>query len=93
LNMVGRLVQETELAHDLDASRGQARSIRRLAADTVRLWAEIFKGFQVSGVVHRIGASLRIVAEILEGELGDTACPSLVSTVFSYMVYVKSENI
>ncbi|KAH7118342.1 hypothetical protein EDB81DRAFT_667946 [Dactylonectria macrodidyma] len=66
VNMVVSLVRETEWTDGLDdAGQDHARRIQRLAAATIRIWAETFKGFQVFELVHMIGAGLSIVADIL----------------------------
>ncbi|KAL6406126.1 hypothetical protein AUP68_10689 [Ilyonectria robusta] len=68
VNRVVSLVRETEWTEGLDASQGHAHRIQRLAASTIRIWAETFKGFQVFELVHMIGAGLSIVADVLDRE-------------------------
>lgn len=66
LRMVAGLVQETHLATSFDQSQQDADRIRYLAVSTVRLWAETFKGSHVFEIVHVIGTSLTVIAEILD---------------------------
>ncbi|KAM0323527.1 hypothetical protein ACHAQA_008808 [Verticillium albo-atrum] len=68
LNMVASLVRETDLRDTLDDDQDHGRRIRRLAASTIQLWAETFKGFHVFEMVHVIGAGLSLVAETMKAE-------------------------
>jgi hypothetical protein len=69
LGMLTGLVRETELKYTLDYIEDDAMKVRRLAASTVRLWAETFRGISVFQIVHVVGATLSIVADTLEAEL------------------------
>ncbi|KAL3469556.1 fungal-specific transcription factor domain-containing protein [Aspergillus californicus] len=69
LRMVASLVWETELRGMVDSHTDQAHRIRCLAAATARLWAEIYKSFHVFEIVHVIGSSMSIIADILQDRL------------------------
>jgi hypothetical protein len=69
LGMIVSLLQETDLAEKIDRREDDATRIRRLAAYTMGLWAETFQGFHVFEIVHLVGTSLSIVADILESRL------------------------
>jgi len=69
LNMILRIVREADLMEPSDCADGDANTVRRLAACTVRLWAETFKGFHVFEISHVVGESLAIVADILDAQL------------------------
>ncbi|KAJ5483170.1 hypothetical protein N7530_002416 [Penicillium desertorum] len=69
LGMIVSLLQETDMAEDIDRREDDAARIRRLAACTMGLWAETFQGFHVFEIVHLVGTSLSIVADILQSRL------------------------
>ncbi|KAK7228037.1 hypothetical protein V2G26_000207 [Clonostachys chloroleuca] len=69
LDMAVSLVLETELADAIENMQYDGVGIRRLAASTMRIWAETFKGFQVFEIVHRIGLGLCLVADMLDTEI------------------------
>ncbi|KAJ6148588.1 hypothetical protein N7497_010570 [Penicillium chrysogenum] len=69
LAMVTSLIQETHLQETLEYREDLPTRINRLAASTARLWAEVSGASRVFEIVHRIGASLSIVADILESQL------------------------
>ncbi|CAG8894275.1 unnamed protein product [Penicillium egyptiacum] len=73
LNMFLRIVREADLMVPSDCADGDANAVRRLAASTVRLWAETFKGFHVFEISHVVEESLAIVAGILDAQLGSSA--------------------
>jgi hypothetical protein len=68
LTMAKGLVKETHLQRSIDYQEETAANIRRLAASTARLWAEISSGTHVFEIVHRIGASLLVISDVLEAE-------------------------
>jgi hypothetical protein len=67
--MITSLIQETHLQETLEYREDLPTRINRLAASTARLWAEISSATHVFNIVHRIGASLSIVADVLESQL------------------------
>ncbi|GIC93023.1 fungal specific transcription factor domain-containing protein [Aspergillus udagawae] len=69
LAMITSLIQETHLQETLEYREDLPTRINRLAASTARLWAEISSATHVFNIVHRIGASLSTVADILESQL------------------------
>ena len=69
LAMVRSLIQETQFQDTLEYDEDNATRIKRLAATTARLWAEISSGIHVFNIVHRIGASLSVIADVLESQL------------------------
>ncbi|KAJ6006829.1 hypothetical protein N7451_004773 [Penicillium sp. IBT 35674x] len=69
LAMVTSLIQETELQDTLEYEEDNATRINRLAASTARLWAEVSSGIHVFDLAHRIGASLSIIADMLESQV------------------------
>jgi hypothetical protein len=69
LGMVASLIRETDLANILDQSDDDAGAIRRMAATSVRLWADTFGGPHVFHIVDAIGTTLTIVADMLETSL------------------------
>jgi hypothetical protein len=69
LAMITSLIQETHLQETLEYREDLPTRINRLAASTARLWAEISSATHVFNIVHRIGASLSIVADVLESQL------------------------
>lgn len=69
LAMVTSLIQETQLQYTLEYEEDNATRINRLAASTARLWAEVSSGIHVFDLVHRIGASLSIIADMLESQV------------------------
>lgn len=81
LEMVRRMLDETEFAVPIDPSlggptSGQAPSmeviagdstrLRQLAAAVIRLWAETFKGSHIFDVVRVMGSSLDGYANLVE---------------------------
>lgn len=66
LNMILKIVREADIVEPLDWADGDANAVRYLAASTIRLWAETFKGFHVFELSHVVGESLTIVANELE---------------------------
>ncbi|VUC26306.1 unnamed protein product [Clonostachys rosea] len=73
LDMAVSLILETELADAIENMQYDGVGIRQLAASTMRIWAETFKGFQVFEIVHRIGLGLCLVADMLGREIGGSA--------------------
>ncbi|KAJ5528279.1 hypothetical protein N7513_012438 [Penicillium frequentans] len=69
LAMVTSLIQETQLQDTLEYEEDNATRINRLAASTARLWAEVSSGIHAFDLVHRIGASLSIIADMLESQV------------------------
>jgi hypothetical protein len=76
LAMITSLIQETHLQETLEYREDLPTRINRLAASTARLWAEISSATHVFNIVHRIGASLSIVADILESQLPPPCLPA-----------------
>ncbi|KAJ5974104.1 hypothetical protein N7481_011314 [Penicillium waksmanii] len=76
LAMVTSLIQETHLQETLEYQEDLSTRINRLAASTARLWAEISSATHVFNIVHRIGASLSSVADILESQLPRPCIPT-----------------
>jgi hypothetical protein len=76
LGMITSLIQETHLQEALEYREDLPTRINRLAASTARLWAEISSAVHVFNIVHRIGASLSIVADILESQLPPPCLPA-----------------
>ncbi|KAJ5507278.1 hypothetical protein N7527_009421 [Penicillium freii] len=76
LAMITSLIQETHLQETLDYREDISTRINRLAASTTRLWAEISSATHVFNIVHRIGASLSTVADILESQLPPPYIPT-----------------
>ena len=76
LAMITSLIQETHLQETLDYREDISTRINRLAASTTRLWAEISSVTHVFNIVHRIGASLSTVADILESQLPPPCIPT-----------------
>lgn len=76
LAMVTSLIQETHLQETLEYQEDLPTRINRLAASTARLWAEISSATHVFNIVHRIGASLSTVANILESQLPRPGIPT-----------------
>ncbi|KAJ5651634.1 uncharacterized protein N7484_005357 [Penicillium longicatenatum] len=76
LAMVTSLIQETHLQETLEYEEDLSTRINRLAASTARLWAEISSATHVFNIVHRIGASLSTVANILESQLPRPCIPT-----------------
>lgn len=68
LGMTRNLVGETNL-EVVDSTEEPSIQIRRLAAATARLWADISSGIHVFHFEHRVGLSLSIIADFLESEL------------------------
>ncbi|KAJ5561468.1 hypothetical protein N7461_000229 [Penicillium sp. DV-2018c] len=77
LAMVTSLIQETHLQKTLEYREDLPARINRLAASTTRLWAEVSSANHAFEIVHRIGASLSIVADILENRLSPPLLPSV----------------
>ncbi|KAJ5146128.1 uncharacterized protein N7515_000692 [Penicillium bovifimosum] len=77
LAMVTSLIQETHLQETLKYREDLPARINRLAASTTRLWAEVSSASHAFEIVHRIGASLSIVADILENRLPPSLLPSV----------------
>jgi hypothetical protein len=73
LNLILKIVREADLIGPSDWVDGDANAIRHLAASTVRLWAETFKGFHVFEISHVVGESLAIVADILDAKIESSA--------------------
>ncbi|KAL2840055.1 early growth response protein [Aspergillus pseudoustus] len=69
LTMTTSLVQETQFQHTLDYGENHSTRIRRLAASTSRMWAEVASGIHVFDIVHRVGVSLSVIADVLESQL------------------------
>lgn len=69
LAMVTSLIQETQLQDTLEYKEDNATRINRLAASAARLWAEVSSGIHVFDLVHRIGASLSVIADVLESQV------------------------
>lgn len=65
LGIVSGLVAETGLHDDCHQQSDHVR-IRKLAAHTVRLWAEAFKGAHVFHLVYAVAEALLMAAEILD---------------------------
>ncbi|KAJ5306097.1 hypothetical protein N7508_005112 [Penicillium antarcticum] len=76
LAMITNLIQETHLQETLEYREDLSTRINRLAASTARLWAEISSATHVFTIVHRIGASLSTVADILESVLPPPCLPN-----------------
>ncbi|CAG8889082.1 unnamed protein product [Penicillium nalgiovense] len=76
LAMITSLIQETHLQETLEYREDLPTRINRLAASTARLWAEISSAIHVFNIVHRIGASLSIVADVLESQLPPPYLPA-----------------
>ncbi|CAG8894308.1 unnamed protein product [Penicillium egyptiacum] len=76
LAMITSLIQETNLEGTLEDQEDISTRINRLAASTARLWAEISSATHVFNIVHRIGASLSTVADILESQLPPPRVPT-----------------
>lgn len=66
LGMVGSIVAETDLGHDVHLIECDYERIKQLAACTVRLWAEAFSGFHVFQMVQVVAQGLSIAADILD---------------------------
>ncbi|KAE8332462.1 hypothetical protein BDV39DRAFT_200083 [Aspergillus sergii] len=69
LAMVTSLIQETQFQDTLEYEEDNATRINRLAASTAQVWAEISSGIHVFNIVHRIGASLSVIADVLKSQL------------------------
>ncbi|XHG05871.1 hypothetical protein AWENTII_009084 [Aspergillus wentii] len=70
LGMIISLIRETDRAGSLERNEHDSFCIQRMAATTVRLWAETFRGVHVFPIVSIVGQSLSTIADILEGQLG-----------------------
>ena len=68
LAITRNLVGETS-SDVVDSNEDPPMQIRRLAAATARLWADIFNGIHVFHFEHRVGLSLSVIADLLESEL------------------------
>lgn len=66
---IERLIEETDLEDSLGPKDLYPSRIRRLAVAVVRLWAETCTGIQVFEIVHVIGETLTLVAEMIESRL------------------------
>jgi hypothetical protein len=69
LGMVASLIRETDLASHLERSDDDARTIRRMAATVVRLWADTFSGSHVFRIMDTVGEALTLAASLLEQAL------------------------
>ncbi|KAH6613053.1 hypothetical protein C7974DRAFT_405086 [Boeremia exigua] len=69
LGMVAGLIKETDFASILDQNEDDARTIRRMAATSVRLWAGAFSSSHVFRIIDVIGTTLTIMADMLETSL------------------------
>ncbi|KAF9698504.1 hypothetical protein EKO04_003948 [Ascochyta lentis] len=69
LRMLRSLVLETDLGTGFRDTDDEFMAIRKLAAYTICLWAEIFKGVHVFQVVHVVGTSFAMVGEYLRLQL------------------------
>lgn len=70
LKLIHSVIREADLMEIPDWPLGDATAVRRLAACSIRLWAETFKGFHVFEISQVIGESLAIISGILEAQLG-----------------------
>ncbi|KAM0713429.1 hypothetical protein Q7P37_010391 [Cladosporium fusiforme] len=73
LALLSSLLHETDYSAALIAQQNDAMRLRRLAAVSIRVWAETLRGFHIFQIVHTIGEGLSIVADILEKRLSDRA--------------------
>lgn len=68
------MLDETEFAVEIRSEADEKnveerrKSIKRLGAAVVRLWAETFKGTHVFSIVRVVGTALEVYAGLLERE-------------------------
>ncbi|XP_044719168.1 fungal specific transcription factor domain-containing protein [Hirsutella rhossiliensis] len=66
LEMVRRLLDETEFAVPMDMATSDGAKLRQLASAVVRLWAETFKGTHIFDLIKVMGASLDGYADLVD---------------------------
>ncbi|KAK7402596.1 hypothetical protein QQX98_011667, partial [Neonectria punicea] len=60
---------ETSSAEDVEEEQDAVTRIRKLAAFTVKIWAEALKGEHMFQMVQTIAKGLSLASDILVGEL------------------------